>query len=62
MKTTPDNLDDMDCRPLGRETGIKVSAETQKNLDAVAAIRRDRSPKRSERPSSLLGRPKLAAE
>jgi hypothetical protein len=27
MKLTDENLDYMDCRPLGRETGIEISEE-----------------------------------
>lgn len=39
MKLTPENLDDMDCRPLGRDTGIKLSPETEQRMAAFEAAR-----------------------
>lgn len=41
MELTDENLDDMDCRPLGRETGVRIPAEMQASFDAAIAKRRN---------------------
>ena len=44
MELTPENQDDMDCRPLGRETGI----ETPDWLAKILAAHRATSKKPTE--------------
>ena len=39
MKLTPENLDYMDCRPLGRDTGITLLPETEQRMAAFQAER-----------------------
>lgn len=33
MELTADNQDEMDCRPLGRETGVQVPPRIQAEID-----------------------------
>lgn len=39
MELTADNQDEMDCRPLGRETGIKIPETIQAEIDRRAALK-----------------------
>ena len=53
MKLTPENLDYMDCRPLGRDTGITVPPELAQLAAASRArtlAERNRAPETPPRP------------
>jgi hypothetical protein len=42
MKLTDENLDDMDCRPINENTGIKGSERLQKMVAEAKAQRAER--------------------
>lgn len=51
MKLTEDNQDGMDCRPLGRATGIVTPPAVRAALEASKAKRQATTAKPSAKPS-----------
>ena len=58
MKLTEDNQDEMDCRPLGRNTGTQTPPDVQARIEVLAAKRLETAAAPSARRS--VARPRAA--